>query len=767
MPIKLVSNSYTDIYGNASSSYKANAGDKIVSKLTISSDIYCRSGNSNSFNFDRLDGIFSQSQGDFIESGFRAGQTFYWKDVNDSNVIQGDFTGTIDKVEPLYMVLSGTLPNANNASSNGSIWLLYTNDTHDEIELGLNFIDSSNPSSTANSLIDGEVSRFVYKGLTALSVSSTANLTQVGKKSGQFAVTTTTIKRLADSTNVYVTGRSVRNYEVSFTTIFVGVLFPDLFVGKNYLKQYALLEFKVVQSETYKPTQIAINDACDTGWFDEGYNTEIPLVLSATSDASALYYNSLNTIVANIQVAGTTLTQVEIGGIYSTLDDTYNLNQQKDQSYKLSLVKTGLINASNIGNTFNASGDTPYRLTLTAFSYVDGGGNRTFTITFTLDPTYSTNAFQNFIDGRGDSDRLFYLWIKAGNTNSLIFGSQLEYKFAVGVEITPTLTRLFNHSYNLDYSDLTTPTNCIDFNVEDDLGFIADFELLEADVNQNVKASIVVRNSVTAQEFELESIDFDLTNEDLTYFTNQTLPVNNNLPQASLKKTAYLMQKVALSGGVMSVRVYYPFIIRWEYWEDLIFTNPYFSSQGKDNHKWFNFQSGDWSVKVKVEIQRNSVSDWFYKNFTFKTYDDSTSTCTITLFDFSDMSALTSLREDTQILIRATHVTASGNWLNDVYGEITIEAKESQPRWLMTTEYDASTDSTNPLYGVIDEQLTTSGVSTNTIIFECLLDTTKVTSGNLCITSKISEELVSGGDMLIFTTGIPIANTNNINFITT
>ena len=53
MPIKLVSKSYTDIYGNSSSNYKANAGDKIISKLTISSDIYVRSGSQNSMSFDR------------------------------------------------------------------------------------------------------------------------------------------------------------------------------------------------------------------------------------------------------------------------------------------------------------------------------------------------------------------------------------------------------------------------------------------------------------------------------------------------------------------------------------------------------------------------------------------------------------------------------------------------------------------------------------------------------------------------------------------
>jgi hypothetical protein len=765
MPIKLVSKSYTDIYSNSSSNYKANAGDKIVSKLTISSDIYVRSTNQNQLNFDRYDSVFSQTQGDFLEQGFRVGQTFYWKVVNDSNVTLFSYTGTIDQVNPLFLVLSGTLPNINGGSSTSGIWVFYTNDTHDEISLNLNFTNSVNPTASPDSLIDGESSKFAYQGLTALSVSSTANLTQVGKKSGQFAITNTTIKRLADSTNVYVTGRSVRNYEISFTTIFVGVLFEDLFKGKAYLKQYAKIDFKVVSAETIKPTTIAINDECDTGWFNEGYNTEIPKVLLATTTANNLYYNIVNTITTTLKVKGTTTTHLEIGSVYETFDDTYNLNQAKDQSDRLHLLKTGIINASNIGNVFTSSGDYPYEITLTAFSYVDSGGDRTFTVTFTLDPQYSADLFGKFIEDRGDADRKFYLWIKAENYNFLAFNGSMEYKKAVGVEITPALSVVFNHSYNSDYSDLSTPVDCTDFNLEDDLGFVSDFTLLEADDNSFITSSIVVKNSSTDEEFILDSIDFDISQQDLNFFATQSLTLNSNLPQSSGKKTAYLMEKTALSGGSMSVRLYSPFLIRWEYWEKLLNTHPYFTSQKNSNNNWLNFQDSPWEVKLKVEITRNSATDWFYKEISFKTYDDSTVTSTISLFEYPSMTALAFLKEEIQILIRATHVAPS-NWASDVYGQITIENKESSPRWMMSTEIDTNTDANNPLYGISDKKITTTGTGTTTVVFECLLDMEKAQSGNLCISSKISDECPQGEDLFIYTTGIGVSNTNNINFIT-
>ena len=84
----------------------------------------------------------------------------------------------------------------------------------------------------------------------------------------------------------------------------------------------------------------------------------------------------------------------------------------------------------------------------------------------------------------------------------------------------------------------------------------------------------------------------------------------------------------------------------------------------------------------------------------------------------------------------------------------------------MSTEIDTNTDNANPLYGITDNKLTTSGLGSTTIVFECLLDMTKTNSSNLCITSKISDDSAQGGDLFIYTTGIVVSNTNSINFIT-
>ena len=82
---------------------------------------------------------------------------------------------------------------------------------------------------------------------------------------------------------------------------------------------------------------------------------------------------------------------------------------------------------------------------------------------------------------------------------------------------------------------------------------------------------------------------------------------------------------------------------------------------------------------------------------------------------------------------------------------------------LMSTRIDC--DKNNALYGINNDTLQYTLLSSNTIELTCLLDTNKVNS-KFTITSKISEDSYSGGDLFIYTTGIGVSNVNNINFIT-
>ena len=250
MPVTLVSNLYTDIYGNTSSYYKANSGDTVSVKHTISTEIFVRSTQSNSMSMNAIDGTIIQSQGSFIDEGFRAGQTYTFKDVNNSNVVTATYTGTIISVTDLQLVVTG-LPNVNNSSSSGSIWCIFVEQTRKSIELALNYVENDNPNPSLESLIDGETTRFVYNSVDSLTVSSQANLTQVGKKSGGYAVSNCKIKRIANTVNPYGFTHNRQNFEITYDIIFIGAFVQDAFVGVNCLKLFSKLQFKVNVGETF------------------------------------------------------------------------------------------------------------------------------------------------------------------------------------------------------------------------------------------------------------------------------------------------------------------------------------------------------------------------------------------------------------------------------------------------------------------------------------------------------------------------------------
>jgi len=737
MPILLTNKEYTDIYGNVSTYYKANAGDTISVKYSLSTEIFARSTTTNSWNIDALQKTITQSQGSFLNEGFRVGQTYKLVAVNNSNANTGVTTGTILAVSDLSIKISDH-PSVNNWNSGSdSILCLYVEQARKSIELGLNFVDNILQTPSLSSLLDGETNRFVANNLDSLSVGSSLSLTQVGKKSGGFTIASPSIKRIADTVNPYVIfTHNIQNWEVTFDITFIGMFDETWFTGQNCLKLYSRLDFKVNQGETFGVTTIEIKDGADTGFFETGFNTEASNIISTTSDATELFYNKTNTITFEIVANDTSIDDIQIGAMYVQLDEDYNSNKPLPQDSYLPFATSPLWNATNIGDDFS-SNVFPYFLTLNDFSYTDAGSERTFAGEIQFDPVYANpNGFGKFIEAKGETERLLYIWVKVGNTNTLLFGNQMTFEMPVGIQITPELSVLVNHDQNLDFSDLSIPSSNSDFNLEDDIAYISDILIYEADVNQSVEVKVVATNGV--DEFDLESVLFDLSAQDLNNFIPTYLSVTNNLPTSSAKKKAYLIEKTALTSGVMKLRLYFPFLIHWEYWIDQLNTTAYFKKENTNTKNWYNYQDSPWVLKVKVEISRNGVADYFYKNFTIKNYDDSTVVSDIKIYEYPSMTQVSGLKKNTLMYIEAIH-TFPANYSGFPYGQITIEPKQSAPRYVLSTEIDR--DNTNPLKGIsYTPRLDMTFTSSTIITLSCLLDMNKLQGSNYCITSKISEE---------------------------
>lgn len=745
MAILLKESKFTDIYGNVTNQFKANAGDSIIIEHTFESEISFISSVNNQITINNLESKVARANGSFLNDGFRIGQTYVLYDVTNTNTINNSFTGTILSVTDLEMKMTG-LPNLNNWSNGNSFTIvILANGNFDSLNFAFNFVDNELPKSSSpslESLIDQETSRFNVNGISSLAIDSSLPLIQVGKKSGQFEILNTIVTRLTDIINPYTAFSSVRKrYKITLEVIFIGMFSTDSFIGEKCLKYYSRSSFKVLTTENLAPTIIEFNENANTGLWNEGFNEDQP-DSNYSTNINEIYFNTFNTLIVEASCpTSLNITEVELGAMYLTIDDDYNKNLENSQSELLPFLKTGLIGTQSIGNTYTSTTNYPFYIYLNDFYYQDLNGTRTFTLVFILQPEFSeTNSFGKFIQSRGELDRQFLVWLKVGNTNRLLFNNQITYLQPEG-EVFESLTNFINHDNNLNYKNLDNINlyGNSDFNIEDDIAYISEFSLYTTDANKSITAKVIVVNTDTEEQFILDKIYFDLSTQDLKYFINQYIPSTNNLPNSSNKKEAFLIQKTPLSDNEIQVRLFYPIVIDWRYWEEVMVTSPYFVSQNKNNSNWFNYNDNPWRVFVKVEIERNELIDYNYRPLNFKNYDDWEGTSTIELYDKNETSISKVLLPNTTMLIKATHV-----FLNDYaefpYGMITIEPQESSPRFILSTEINR-VQSNNPLTGISEEnRCDMEFFDSKTIILRCYVNTNILNGRNFCISSKISDD---------------------------
>jgi hypothetical protein len=600
-----------------------------------------------------------------------------------------------------------------------------------------------------DSLIDNETIKLVVNSVSSLAVAGTDTFTQVGKKSGAYGVTSATIERLADSTYANATKY---NYKLTIELIDNGVLFPEEYQGSDCLKLVAKLIGKVNNGDA-KGQEVFYYASANSGWFNEAYNGQISDILTFPISQN-LYYNSKETINFQIEADAGVSNNIEIGASYVANDSNYNHNQQESQSNFLALLKTGLISTANIGQTFTSNQLTSayngltYTIKLVNL-VITSGASKVFDVTLEIDFKYifngtSTSGFGNFIENRGQGDRVFYLWLKVGNTNVLVSSNDLSKKLPVGEAENIETTYLINHDNNYNYDDLNSiiAVDNEDINDEDDLAFLCDFALdTDAKNYEAINVYIVANTGPNTDEFILEQMNFNLLDQEFNNFVNIYQNVSNDLPSSSSKKQAFL-KYLYFNSGFLGLRIYYPFLCRWKYWLKQLNATNYFKSIGKDTQLWSNYtNTNGYKTYIKLGFVRDGVEDYFYKEFRIYKYDEITDiTSTIELIDKDTLTVSNNIIEGKEYTIKATHVNNVQNWnFLNAWGQITIEPKESQPRYLVSNEIDADVNN-NLLIPNQYKRVNMTLTAPDTIVLECDLDVNLLSEAEYCITSKISQD---------------------------
>ena len=91
--------------------------------------------------------------------------------------------------------------------------------------------------------------------------------------------------------------------------------------------------------------------------------------------------------------------------------------------------------------------------------------------------------------------------------------------------------------------------------------------------------------------------------------------------------------------------------------------------------------------------------------------------------------------------IKSTHVKQTGDWVTpNVWGNITIEPKESFPRWMVSTIVPFDNNVNSPIYPLAGLYVTVTYPQPDTAVMECYFDPSKIDLTNgVKVTAKIKE----------------------------
>tara|TARA_R110001632_G_scaffold76073_1_gene172721 strand:- start:18277 stop:20598 length:2322 start_codon:yes stop_codon:yes gene_type:complete len=765
MPIIVENNNYTNTFGYSGNTYKSNAGDRTALELTVAESIRITTVN-NPFSFDPILNIITSPAESWTDEGFRVNDTVLVSKYDSAGTLLMGYYLTITSLTNTELNLNNWYPNLFYDIAQGEIMTIiaYTNSSgsatprkREDLLLSINH-SLNDQQGTSASLIDGELTRMFYGNLSVLSIGSTLNGSIVGNQSGQF-VESSTIEYLGLNSDNF------QQYKITFIFNNSGIYEKDWFALGDCLKLFVNGLWSSKIGEVFNRTEFNFDDQANTGWFNEANNISIPTGGVVVSPINQLKYNIANNLVSfTVDLAGTSVFSLAIGSAYVSIDDVYYKNNIYNQNNLTYLIPTTTITSSSNLSSYDGAGiNSNANYEIEIISIITSGANATIT----LDWKPNSNLTNFFETDRLDGDKLFYLWVKIGNTNHLVYNSQLIKELPVGGAL------IMNNDYGfLDHSQNVTSilgnNTSFSADTEDDIAYYGTFNLNFGNVNYNsINLRVEAYNSVTLDTFTLQQTNFNFTG--VTYqpstgkwLLNEVANINTELPNTSEKEKATVVLTGTTSAGSYEVGVYYPFLLNWKYWLTLLGVNADFAPT--QNQNWEQYDNlANWNLRMVVELNNNNLAFIHTNNFIDNPYDNNSDiTSSVELQKQSDNSVVTVIPTGDLLFIETTHILTTGNWdLAKCWGMITVEPELSSPRSICSTIVPFDNNLSNPLTPISGLLCSMTLVSSNTIKLKCKFDPSKInTSNGIKISAKIKQGL----------TNIVVQNkitTNNVNKVTT
>lgn len=761
MPIRIISKEFRDLNGNTLDFWQSNSGDIIQSEYLIMEQILVISSNQNYLSFNALENQISWSSGSWLVEGFRVGDTLLYRLFDDTgNPILAPFGSTIisitgsnnnilqlDNLDPTYIpdIVSGEY---------FAIWNALTGARNEELVVSFNEVQTG---STGNeySAIDGEATRFLFDikntpGYPFIPSGTIIPGSQFGKKSGQYALTME-----LETTNLIPTdyGGTINVGEITklrMTFINSGILTPNLFDQNKCLKIFTIFEFARLLGEPFFRNQLITSETANTGYFNESYNVGIvDAQIIQGVDSLAFDFQSSGQI--KVQSTTNPLTRIAVGMSYVPIDEEYYRNKSESQSSLGMTIFTQNDFTFFSGQTSPENPDqAKYTFQISGISYI---GNDCV-IDYIFTPSL---LFKEFMLGRDQGDRLFQIWVKVNNVNLLVFNDQLVSNPPIAGALNMDRTEIVDHSYNTENTFITQLGYTA--NIEDDLGYIGKFSVDNGTEIESFTARIEAYNSVTEEEFTLLQSFFsfnDIPLQSGIYPVDLSNPIISTLPTTSVKRISRLIRESSLDTPTSyGIKIYFPFLLRWEYWLNQFNANDDFYPN--QNKNWYPYDStGNWIVRLHLELVKDSQAFVFDDDLEILNYNNNDNIDSeIDLFRDSTGQQIDIAIQNELHRVKATHILNDGStWdQSTTWGMITIEPFESGPRWICSSIIPFDNNNSNPLTPLNGLLCSLTFPSPDTAILECYFDSARINSLNgIKFTSKIKQRCTPFGEEAKLTT---------------
>lgn len=724
MPIRVTNSSYTDFpFGAVTSFLQSNAGNTVRGDWEIEESISVLSDAGTTITRDPITSTYEWLGGDFEAEGFRPGDSI--------NVIIFDsISGAV--INTHSTTVSWVDGSEMNVASVGTQWYTFPdsrvaiNNTRNREGMELYFNMVSNASSGSDfSLIDGEVTRFIFD----LQNPALPVITAPGNRSGAYEIQTCTIGLLSS-------GSGVNTYRLRIEFVQSGIYNSTLFDFNNCLKVYLGMNWQSLFGEPYSNTLEVVNEEANTGWFNQAYNNDI-IDANLVEGIGALGYDSVTSGTFKID---STSSQYAQGSAYIPGDDNYFKIKPQNQSELAMLIASDevVIVGTPRSSEVNPDG-AGYDFEITNVTLV----GTIYEVSYTFTPNA---AFTTFMEGRQEGDRKFYVWMRWGKVNVLVFNDQLTKQPPVTGLLRLERRNWYDHSQQL--TDGNGLENTYTGNIEDDFGFVGKFRYNSNDVGTYVRVGVRAYNTVTEEFFVLQQTNFNIANipTDNTsygaYILNETQAVNTALPTTSVKRQVELVRDTSIDiASAYGVRLYYPYIYRWEYWIELLNANSDFYPD-EQTRNWLPYgTTGNWVLQLFFENDRNGDAYANQYQIGIKSYDsDANIQQTIDLYRLNPVQQVQVIVEGEVMRIVAEHTLLNGaSWQQStVWGMITVEPTESNPRWLSSTVVPFDNNTSNPLTPISGTVATLSFPTPDVARIECLFDSSNINLTNdVKFTTKI------------------------------